>query len=286
MPRRSAQTLSPALVASACLHAAALAAALIAWPWLSKDLKLGKVVPVTLVTSGAPAEMAPAIKAPEATPATAETPVAAAPPEPAPITPAPPTPAAAAAPPKPAAQSKPNQAKPTPALRPTPSTAQAKPAKPGLDLDALMASVNASAQRPSTRESSGAQGANHPRTAQIAQEGHGTDDHVSASELGAFSDKLTKLWISNCQVEGAAGINVRVRIRLTSQGWLAAPPELPDKGDIQSSGNAMLIASATRALSAVSAGQPYTDVLDPDHYAGWRDMIVTFNAKKACAKRQ
>ncbi len=285
MSRRSTQTLSPALVASACLHAAVLAAAMIAWPWLGKDLKLGKVVPVTLVTSGEPAEMAPAIKAPEATPATAETPVDTAPPEPAPITPAPPTPAAAAAPPKPAAQSKPNQAKPTPALRPTPSTAQAKPAKPGLDLDALMASVNSAAQRPSTQATSGARGPNQPHAAAAAQEGHGTDDHISADERAAFASKLTKLWNPNCQVEGAAGVNVRVHIRLTPQGWLATAPELPDKGQIQSSGNAMLIAAATRALSAVSAGQPYTDVLNPDHYAGWRDMTVNFNAKQACSRQ-
>ena len=284
MSRRSTQTLSPALVASACLHVAVLAAAMIAWPWLSKDMQIGKVVPVTLVTSGAPAEMAPAIKAPEATPATAETPVAAAPPEPAPITPAPPTPPAAAAAPRPAAAAKPNQAKPTPSLRPTPSTAQAKPAKPGLDLDALMASVNASAQRPSARESSGAQGANHPPTAQIAQDGHGTDDHISASELDALKSKLEKLWNPNCRVEGAAGVNVKVHIRLTSQGWLAAMPELVDQGNIQSSGDAMLIASAQRALSAVSAGQPYTE-LNPDHYAGWREMKVTFNAKQACARQ-
>ena len=64
MARRSSQSFSPAFVASALIHATALAAALIAWPWLSKDMQLGKVVPVTLVTNGAPAEMAAATQAP------------------------------------------------------------------------------------------------------------------------------------------------------------------------------------------------------------------------------
>ncbi len=128
------------------------------------------------------------------------------------------------------------------------------------------------------------QGANRPRTATIAQEGHGSDDHMSASEIAAFTSKLEKLWNPNCKVEGAAGVNVKVHVKLTPQGWLAAKPELADHGDIQSSGDAMLVASAQRALSAVGAGQPYTE-LNPDHYAGWREMIVTFDAKQACARQ-
>ena len=107
---------------------------------------------------------------------------------------------------------------------------------------------------------------------------------MSASETGAFVSKLEKLWNPNCKVENAAGIVVKVHIKLTPQGWLAAKPELVDSGDIQSSGNPMLIAAATRALSAVGAGQPYTE-LNPDHYAGWREMVVKFDAKQACARQ-
>ncbi|MEI9965142.1 MAG: hypothetical protein WDM92_10970 [Caulobacteraceae bacterium] len=86
---RRRTNLSPAFAASALAHAGIIAAALIAWPWLSKPLKLGEVVPVTLVTSGPPAALAPAVKAPEPAPAEAEEPTPEAPPEPAPISPAP-----------------------------------------------------------------------------------------------------------------------------------------------------------------------------------------------------
>ncbi|MEI9965143.1 MAG: hypothetical protein WDM92_10975 [Caulobacteraceae bacterium] len=78
-------------------------------------------------------------------------------------------------------------------------------------------------------------------------------------------------------------MNVKVRMRLTPQGWLAAPPELPDQRDIQSSGDPILIAASQRALSAVGRGAPYTE-LNPQHYTSWRELIVTFNAKQACAR--
>ena len=63
---------APALLASALVHAALLAAALIVLPHAAKEMQLGKAVPVTIVTSGPPAELAPAVQAPE--PAPAQTP--------------------------------------------------------------------------------------------------------------------------------------------------------------------------------------------------------------------
>lgn len=267
---RQRTNLSPAFIASALAHAALVAATIIAWPWLSKEVTLGKVVPVTLVTSGPPAEMSPAVQAPTPAPAMAEQPTPEAPPEPAPVTPQPPTP-------------EPTPSKAKASVAPKSAAAPSKPAKTGLDLDALLASVAASNPRASTRETSGLQGANRARADVSAQTGKGTDTTMSASEIGAFVSKLEKLWNPNCQVEGAAGVNVRVHIRLTPQGWLAAPPELADRGDIQSSRDPMLIAAAQRALSAVGRGAPYVE-LNPQHYASWREMIVNFDAKKACAQ--
>lgn len=267
MTTRRRAEVSPALIASALAHAAFLAAVMIAWPWFAKPLKLGKVVDVTLVTSGPPAELAPALKAETVAPAATETPTPEAPPEPAPSkapTPAPPAPAAAAA------------------SKPKPSQTPSK-AKPDLDLDALLASVSKT-QRASSQASSGRPGAPSARTALAAQAGKGEDDHMSASEIDALRSKLEKLWNPNCQVEGAAGVNVKVLMRLTPQGWLAAKPELKDKQQVESSGDAILIASAQRALSAVGAGAPYTE-LNPQHYSTWRELIVTFNAKEACAGR-
>ena len=220
MARRT--DIAPAFLVSALTHAGLLALALVAWPVVATDLKLGKMVPVTLVT-GAPAELAPALKAPEPAPAMTPEPAQEAPPEPAPITPAPPAPLAPTAPSKAAPQAKTAPQKQTPAPKPAKAAAAAKSADQGLDLDALMASLSKPAQRPSTQASAGIQGANRPRTAPTAQEGHGEDDHLSSSEIDALRSKLEKLWNPNCQVEGAAGINVKVHMRLTADGRLASP---------------------------------------------------------------
>src|SRR5437763_1271735 len=80
---------------------------------------------------------------------------------------------------------------------------------------------------------------------------------LSDGELGALRGKLEKLWNPNCAVEGAQGVVVKVRMRLTPEGRLAAPPELVNRAAIDGSGNAVLIASAQRAVSAVGRGQPY-----------------------------
>lgn len=210
---------SPAFFASALAHVAVVAAALISWPWLMHPVQLGKVVPVTLVTSGPPADIAAAQKAPEPSPAMAPAPTPEAPPQPAPISSAPPAPAPETSAPKPAEAAKPNSAKPTPALKPAPATAKTA-SKQGLDLDALMASLSSSPHQASTPQTSGQVGQNHAKTAPVAQQGQGTDDHLSANEMQALGDKLGKLWNPNCQVLGANGTNIKVRMQLTPQGFV------------------------------------------------------------------
>lgn len=270
---------SPALIASAVLHAAVIAAAVIAWPFFSKPLLMGQVVPVTIITSAPPAEEAPAVPAAQPQPAMSPAPAPEAPAQPAPAPPTPPAP-----PPKPAAMPKPapkpTQAKPAPALKPAAASAKASPKKDDFDLDTLMASITSSrrASRPST---SGQPGPSRPATG--SPDSKGADDHMSASELGALNDKLGRLWNPNCQVEGGRGIIVRVHVRLSPQGYVIGQPELPDRAKIFASGNPVLIAAATRALSAVERGQPYTDVLNPDHYSAWRDMILTMDPKNQCS---
>lgn len=269
---------SPAFVASAAIHAAVIVATVIAWPFFAKPIELGKVVPVTIVTKAPPAEEAPAIQAPKPAPAMTPAPEPQAPAEPAPITPAPPTPPPKpAAPPKPAPQPKPTPAKQAPALRPS-APAKANAAKQDLDLDALMASLSSSSQRASARASSGQIGANRPRTAQVASESQGQDQQMSTDEIGALLAKMKRLWNPNCQVEGARGIVVRVRVKLTPQGYVIGQPELVDGGGADS----IQAAANARARSAVDRGQPYSDVLKPEHYAAWHDRIWKFDARQAC----
>lgn len=270
---------SPALAVSILAHAGVIAAALVVLPHAPRSFKLGEAVPVNIVTSGPPAELAPAVAAPEPAPAMTPEPVPEEPAEPAPVSPAPPAPTPAP-PPKAAAQARPSPPKPAPA--PAPKPAQAAPARPEPSfLDSLAASL-AGSHPASTRASAGQTGPNRPRTAAEAQQGKGQDDHITASELGALREKLYKLWNPNCQVEGGAQVKVRVRIRLTPDGRLSAPAQ--DVDNLRSSSDPVVAAAAQRAVSAVGRGAPYTE-LNPEHYAAWRDLILNFDAAKACANR-
>lgn len=275
---------SPALIASAFAHAGILAAALIVWPMLNKPLPLGKVVPVTLVTSEPPAEQAAAVQAPIEAPAATPTPEPQAPPEPAPIKPAPPAPPTASAAPKPALKTKPTPVKQVPSLKPAPAAKSQAANKQDLDLDALMASIDSSRQAPAAKAASGQTGPLRPRAEKVASTGHGDDPHMSGDERKGLSDKLGRLWNANCQVEAAAGVNVKVHIRLTAQGWLIGQPELAS-GQSLNSPDPIFNAAAARALSATGRGQPFNDVLTPEHFADWHDMVVVFNAKQACAQK-
>ena len=276
---------SPALVASALFHAGAIAAALIVWPMLSKPLPLGKVVPVTLVTSEPPAEQAAAVQAPQPAPAATPTPQPEAPPEPAPIKPAPPAPPAAASAPKPAQKTKPTPSKQAPSIKPAPAASAQAANKQDLDLDALMASIDTQRTKPAAKAASGQAGPLRPKTEKVASEGHGQDTHMSGDERQGLADKLSRLWNPNCQVEAAAGVNIKVHFRLSAQGFLVGQPELAGGGQVSSIADPIQAAAAARALSAVGRGQPFTDVLNVEHFADWHDMVVNFNAKQACARK-
>jgi outer membrane biosynthesis protein TonB len=276
---------APSLVFSALAHAGIIAAALIIWPLLNKPIPLGKVVPVTLVTSQPPAEQAAAVQAPEPAPAATPQPVPEAKPEPAPIKPAPPAPPAASAAPKPAEKAKPTPSKQTPSVKPAPSASAQAANRKDLDLDALMKTIDSQRQTPAAKSSSGQAGPARPRAEKTASEGQGQDTHMSGDERQGLADKLSRLWNPNCQVEAAAGVNIKVHFRLSPQGFLAGQPELAGGGQVSSISDPIQAAAAARALSAVGRGQPFTDVLKPEHFADWHDMVVSFNAKEACARK-
>lgn len=275
---------APSLIFSALAHAGLIAAALIVWPLFNKPTPLGKVVPVTLVTSGPPAEQAAAVQAPQPAPAATPQPQPEAPPEPAPIKPAPPAPPAASAAPKPALKTKQTPEKQTPSIKPAPAASVQAANKKDLDLDALMASIDSQRRPPAAKSASGQVGPMRPRAEKTASEGHGQDSKMSGDERQGLADKLSRLWNPNCQVEAAAGVNVKVHFRLSPQGWLVGQPELAG-GQSLSSSDPIFNAAAARALSAVGRGQPYTDVLTAPHFADWHDMVVNFNAKQACASK-
>ena len=166
-----------------------------------------------------------------------------------------------------------------------PTCASAKAGNQSSDfLGDLANSLHAQTQPASTHATSGQVGQNRSRTAPVEQVGQGSDSHMSADEKQALGDKLGKLWNPNCQVLGATDINIKVRIQLTAQGYVVKK-QLANQAEVQASNNPVLLAAADRALSAVGRGEPYTDVLNPAHYADWRDMVVNFNAKQVCSKQ-
>jgi outer membrane biosynthesis protein TonB len=283
---RSRTNRSPALLASAALHGAVAVLAILAWQLGSKKMNLGDVVSVEII-NGPPAEPAPAIPAPEPTPATAEEP------DPTATTP-PATPAAAQ--PEPVVQPKQVTTPQPPPGKPT-AQAPAKPApqgigKPakGLNLDQLANSLaHAKPQQParrfslndleqSLRKGRGAKGPNKPRAA--PQSGEGTTDRASASSVGALGARLGQLWNPNCDVEGAAGINIRVLVHVAPGGTVNGAPELVDRS-IDPLGASLVSAAAHRALAATVRGAPFTEL--PGNFAG--DIVLNFNAKQACSMR-
>ena len=280
----------PAYAASAGLHLIVLLAGVIAWPWMAPT-KIMAVTPVTLVTRAEVTDLRAAEKAETVQEAALETPVESAPPEV--VTPPPPAPAK---PPlaKPQPIPKPVPPKPVP-TKPAPafnldqlaaSVSKAKPQKPtpaakpapSLDLDALAASVGKSPS--SAKPSSAPKGATRAQTDLVARQAVGAGKGATVDQLAAISAKLGRLWNPNCGVEGSANVVVKIRLTLDPNGRLLRAV-LVDEQRINGSGDSVLRAAATRALTAVARAAPY-DELPSEDFANWRSFVVAFDARQQC----
>lgn len=271
---------SAAMLASALLHAGVIVSALIAWPW-SRPLPVGGAVPINIVANAPSTNLAPAIQAPEEAPAQTEAPVPDASPTPAAPEPAP-TPTPPAPTPKPAPKPAPT---PTPAPAPTPKPAAAKPPpkaapakpapkSPGLDLDALAASVAKTAKSSGSQRSSAAKGESRPATAREARPDLGSGQ--AAAAVAGMTDELQRRWNPNCEVEGGRDVRLRVTFTLSSNGQVLGQP---DAGGKERSANPVERAAAERAIRAVFAAAPFRDL--PRQFYGDR-IAVNFNAREAC----
>jgi protein TonB len=290
--------MTPALAGSAALHVLVAALFLISWPW-ARELKVGAIVPVKIVTNAPNTDVRPAIQAPEEQTAAADEPVPAeslqapAPPEPQPQpapTPAPapaPTPAPAKpAPPKPVP---PKPAPPVPTPKPAPTVVKTPPAKPqpapaaakpaphqDVDLDKLLASVSKGGGRPAgPPRSSAAKGPTRAETAPQARPAVGAG--LSANALTGLQDELRRRWNPNCDVEGGRDVQVRVVFALGEGGNVVGEV---GAGGAENSGNAVVKAAAERAIRAVYAAAPFRTL--PREFYGQR-IAVKFNAQEACA---
>lgn len=269
-----------AMLASLVLHGLVFGSAFIALPFLSTPVKEVNSVPITIVAK-APPELAQTEEAPKAEQAAAPdiAPEIVQPVAPPPPAPTPPTPKPAPAPPPP-------KPPPTPAPKPVDLSAlasslpQAKPSKTPppktqarpVDLGALAASLP-------KRPTGAVKGAARPAVdlSKIA----GPPRPLSGDDLSALTAKLIRLWNPNCTDEAGSKVVVRVEMKLSPNGRLAAPPQLLDRAILDAEGP-VVAASAQRALTAVQRGEPYSE-LPRDRYDAWKDIIVRFNAKQACA---
>jgi outer membrane biosynthesis protein TonB len=236
---------------------------LISWNF-ARDLKVGTVVPVTIVSNAPSTDVRPAVQAPEEQTALADEPV----PD-APLESAAPEPQPAPTPPVPA----PKAAKPVekvPAVKPAPP---AKPEK-GLDLDALSASVSKMVKTSTPKPSSAAKGPARPETALQARPAVGTGN--SAAALSGLTDELQRRWNPNCAVEGGRDVQVRVAFTLGAGGQVVGEVASQIKG----AQNPVSQAAADRAVRAVYAAAPFRNL--PREFYGDK-IAVNFNAREACS---
>ena len=287
----------PALAASLALHVSVFAAGLFALS-LTKPIKLGEVVPVTLMTSDQASNMKPAVEAPTPTPAATEnpapdaTPLPPAPeeapvPTPPPMTRTPPrpTPKVETPPPKPAPTPKPTPtpkaitpSKPQPPPPPPTKPAQAKPAQPSFDPDAIFSSLEKASKAAGARKAAAPRGPPHPEPAAQARLAPGVGNQVSASAMADLGNELGRLWNPNCEVKGGSDVVVKVTFQLDSGGRVVGTTEASG----ETSGDPVIKAASDRAKRAVYQGQPF-DTL-PRALYGQR-ITVTFYANKFCSSQ-
>ncbi|MDB5446280.1 MAG: hypothetical protein JWQ97_1597, partial [Phenylobacterium sp.] len=221
--------ISPALMGSVALHVAVACALLISWRF-TRDLKVGAVVPVTIVSNAPPADLRAAVEAPEPQTAQAEQPLPQAPPEPTP----------------PAPQPVPQPPAPTPTPAPTPKPVP-KPQK-SLDLDALLSKISKPA---AAKPTSAAKGAARPETAQQARPALGTA--AASAALSGLTEELQRRWNPNCDVADARDVLVRVTFTLNSGGGVLGDVQ----AQIRGAQTAAARTAADRAVSAVYAAAPF-----------------------------
>jgi outer membrane biosynthesis protein TonB len=259
--------LQPAMAGSLVLHLLIAVALMVSWNF-TRNLKVGAIVPVTLVANAPETDVRQAEQAPVEQ--------AAATPEPVPS-----APAQSVAPPEPPKPTPPTpKPLPTPKVvepKPAPAPAKPTPAKPekSLDLDALSASISKMAKPTPAKPSSAAKGPARPETAQQARPALGTGV-ASAAAVSGLAEELQRRWNPNCDVEGGRDVLVRVVFTIGAGGQVVG-----DVGsEIRSVRNAVSQAGASRAVSAVYAAAPYRNL--PREFYGEK-ISVNFNAREACS---
>jgi hypothetical protein len=250
---------SPAALGSVGLHGAVALALMISWG--SRDLKVGSVVPVTIVSSAPDSDTRPADQADATQAAATQAPAPDAPPEPVPPPPAPST----------ATPAKPTEKAPAPTAAKTPT----KPAEKALDLDNLYASLTRPARNAAQRPSSAQAGPSRPETAPVARQTVGSGLAAGAAVQG-LEDELRRHWHLNCNVEGGRDVLVRVTFRIGVGGQVVGNVD----DQLKSPATPVGKVGAEAAVRAVYATAPFRGL--PREFYG-DEIVVNFDAREACA---
>ena len=263
MSRTRRIEVSPAALGSVALHGSIALAVMISWG--NRDLKVGSIVPVTIVSNAPDIDTRPAEQAPDTQTAMTEAPVADAPPAP---VPPPPQPAAAVPSTKTA---KPIEKAATPNV----AKLATKPAEKAFDLDALAASLTKPSRNAPQRPASAPKGPTRPETAPVARQTIGTGLAAGAAVTG-MTEELQRRWNPNCNVEGGRDVLVRVTFQLGAGGQVVGDV----LSQIQGVRSPVATAGAERAVRAVYAAAPFRGL--PREFYGDK-VAVNFNAREACA---
>jgi len=102
---------------------------------------------------------------------------------------------------------------------------------------------------------------------------NGTAAQLSQSELDALRARLAQLWNPPAGASNPEELVVQVRIKLSPDGRLAAPPIVLTSGT-----SPLFQAARDSAVRAVFRGQPF-DMLKPEHYEQWKDVEITFDPR-------
>jgi protein TonB len=262
------------MMGSVLLHVTIAVALLVSWNF-TRDLKVGSVVPVTIVSQAPATDVREADQAPVEQTAQTEAPVPDAPLQ---STPPAPEPKPAPPPPTPKPTPTPKVVKPIPAPAPVKPAPPAKPEK-SLDLDALSASVSKLAKPAPPKPSSAPKGPARAETALQARPALGTG--VSAAAISGLQDELQRRWNPNCDVEGGRDVQVRVTFTIGAGGQVVDQGGNHPRSEIKSAQTPVAETAAQRALSAVYAAAPYRSL--PREFYG-QQVAVTFNAREACSR--
>jgi colicin import membrane protein len=100
-----------------------------------------------------------------------------------------------------------------------------------------------------------------------------TAARLSQSEIDALRARLAQLWNPPVGARDPEELVVLVRVQLTRDGRVAAPPQVLTSGH-----SPLFLTARDSAIRALFRGQPY-DMLRPETYEQWKDIEITFDPR-------